>query len=165
MLTGLIVTSRRIVDPRLARIARVFGWLYLAPYGLLLGMGLLLVAAEAPEGVQAATSFLVLLSINLLPLLWLRIFFVDYARSVLPQAEDVDALAAFHERHAISPREQEVIAGVLKGLTNKEIAGTLHISAHTVKNHLYKVYQKLGIKTRHQLVGLVARSGEERDRF
>ncbi len=45
-------------------------------------------------------------------------------------------------------REKEIAALAYKGLTNKEIAATLHISANTVKSTLKIVFEKQGIKSR-----------------
>ena len=52
----------------------------------------------------------------------------------------------------ISKREQEIIQLVCSGKSNQEIADILFISLGTVKNHLYNIYTKLGIKNRTQLV-------------
>ncbi len=52
----------------------------------------------------------------------------------------------------ISQREQEIINLLIKGLSNKQIAENLYISQKTVKNHVYHIYQKLGIKNRLQLI-------------
>jgi len=52
----------------------------------------------------------------------------------------------------ISKREQEIIRLVCSGKSNQEIADTLFISLGTVKNHIYNIYTKMGIKNRTQLV-------------
>lgn len=52
----------------------------------------------------------------------------------------------------LSPREQQVVEFVADGLTNHEIAEKLQIREHTVKNHLFKIYEKLGISTRVELI-------------
>jgi two-component system nitrate/nitrite response regulator NarL len=44
---------------------------------------------------------------------------------------------------------------VAEGLANKEIARRLHVSEGTVKLHLHRIYQKLGIKSRFALAALV----------
>ena len=48
----------------------------------------------------------------------------------------------------LSPREHEVADWVAQGKTNEEIAIILGISAHTVKNHLDKIFRKLGVYNR-----------------
>ena len=55
-------------------------------------------------------------------------------------------------KYQISKRECEIINLVCAGLSNQEIADELFISLGTVKNHLYNIYFKLGIKNRTQLV-------------
>jgi DNA-binding NarL/FixJ family response regulator len=51
----------------------------------------------------------------------------------------------------LSGREQEVLRQAGQGLSNKEIAGLLGISPATVKAHLSRVFQKLGLRDRLQL--------------
>jgi len=51
----------------------------------------------------------------------------------------------------ISPREAEIVGLILKGFSNKEIAGSLFISLDTVKKHTYNIYRKLGVQNRVQL--------------
>jgi DNA-binding NarL/FixJ family response regulator len=63
----------------------------------------------------------------------------------------------------LSRREQQVANMVVEGLTNQEIAGKLGVSAHTVKNHLFRIYEKLGISSRMEL-NLYATSSRERSR-
>lgn len=57
----------------------------------------------------------------------------------------------FGESQALSVREKEIIAGVVKGYTNKEIAANLFLSAHTVITHRRNIARKLGI---HSTAGL-----------
>jgi len=52
----------------------------------------------------------------------------------------------------LSKREEEVVALVADGLTNRQISEQLKLSEHTVKNYLFKVFEKLGISTRVELV-------------
>jgi DNA-binding CsgD family transcriptional regulator len=54
----------------------------------------------------------------------------------------------------LSQREREVIMRVLAGESRKTIATTLHVSLHTVADHLKQIYRKLGVKTR---AGLMAK--------
>ena len=48
----------------------------------------------------------------------------------------------------LSEREVEVLRLVARGLTNKEVANELEISAKTVGHHLQHAYEKLGVTTR-----------------
>ncbi len=52
----------------------------------------------------------------------------------------------------LSKREEEVAQLVASGLSNYEVAQKLSLSRHTVKNYLFRVYEKLGISTRIELV-------------
>lgn len=53
---------------------------------------------------------------------------------------------------ALSPREREVADLVITGLRNRDIAAALGITEGTVKVHLYKVYEKLEVSSRTELV-------------
>jgi len=56
-------------------------------------------------------------------------------------------------------REKEVFAGVVAGLMNKQIAGSLGIVEKTVKVHRARVMQKMGVRTLAELVHLADRLG------
>jgi len=56
-----------------------------------------------------------------------------------------------HSKAKISRREKEVLIQLLRGKANREISQELCISEKTVKNHLWKVYRKLGVENRTQL--------------
>lgn len=51
----------------------------------------------------------------------------------------------------LSAREKEVVRCLVEGLTNREIAKTLSISQHTVKNYVFKIFDKLGVSNRVEL--------------
>ncbi|MCU6710633.1 helix-turn-helix transcriptional regulator [Paenibacillus sp. J5C_2022] len=55
----------------------------------------------------------------------------------------------------LTAREREVLGHVLQGLNNQEIAQTLFISAHTVKNHMTKIYEKLEVTDRTQAMAKI----------
>ncbi len=50
----------------------------------------------------------------------------------------------------LSAREQEILQGIARGLTNKEIASKLSLTEGTVKNYISVVFQKLGVTDRTQ---------------
>jgi DNA-binding CsgD family transcriptional regulator len=51
-------------------------------------------------------------------------------------------------RDSLSPREREILALVVQGSTNKEMAKALFITETTVKVHLRHIYKKLGVRSR-----------------
>ena len=51
----------------------------------------------------------------------------------------------------LTRRELDIIAAVVKGQVNKDIAQAFHISEHTVKHHLTRVFGKLGVSNRVKL--------------
>jgi LuxR family transcriptional regulator, maltose regulon positive regulatory protein len=53
---------------------------------------------------------------------------------------------------ALTPREQEILGQIARGLSNREIAGQAVISAETVKRHARSIYVKLGVHNRTQAV-------------
>lgn len=55
----------------------------------------------------------------------------------------------------LTAREREVVEAVSRGLTFKEAARRLGVAPSTVSNHLYRVYQKLGVHSRSALAKLV----------
>jgi two-component system, NarL family, nitrate/nitrite response regulator NarL len=55
----------------------------------------------------------------------------------------------------LTNREAEVAGLVADGLRNREISERMKLSAHTVKNYLYRVYEKLGISSRVELTAHV----------
>jgi len=59
----------------------------------------------------------------------------------------------------LTPREQEILACVGEGLSNKAAARRLGISAHTVKFHLEAVFAKLGATSRTDAVARGLRGG------
>ncbi len=58
----------------------------------------------------------------------------------------------------LTKREEQIVRMVVEGLPNSEIGLKLGVSAHTVRNHLFHVYEKLGVSTRAELI-LYASSG------
>jgi DNA-binding NarL/FixJ family response regulator len=52
----------------------------------------------------------------------------------------------------LTPREQEVIAGLSKGFADKDIAARLRISIHTVHEHVRNIFEKLGVHNRTEAV-------------
>jgi DNA-binding NarL/FixJ family response regulator len=59
----------------------------------------------------------------------------------------------------LSEREREVLEAIASGATNREIAGELFLSPHTVKEHTSTLYRKLGVRNRAEAVQKAQRLG------
>jgi DNA-binding CsgD family transcriptional regulator len=92
---------------------------------------------------------------NLPALLYLKHYLDKYYVEPQIQLETEADLKGFFSKHEISKREQEIIVLMLKGKSNSDIEKELFISLHTVKNHIYNIYQKLGVKNRLQINNLI----------
>ena len=68
----------------------------------------------------------------------------------------VQARTMLGDISSLTKREEEVAELVLKGLTNRAIARELWISEHTVESHMTSIMNRLGIRSRHQLVDLMS---------
>jgi two-component system, NarL family, nitrate/nitrite response regulator NarL len=68
-----------------------------------------------------------------------------------PHAETVKPSSPGATGH-LTPREQQVLRGVMEGLSNKEIALKIGVSLSSVKASLQHLFEKAGVRTRSQLV-------------
>jgi DNA-binding NarL/FixJ family response regulator len=55
-------------------------------------------------------------------------------------------------RELLTPREEQVVALVAEGLSNRDTARELNLSEHTIKKYLFRIFDKLGISSRVELV-------------
>jgi DNA-binding NarL/FixJ family response regulator len=68
-------------------------------------------------------------------------------------------------RHSVEPpalsfRERQILALVVAGLTNDEIAGRLYLAETTVKGHLTSAFRRLGVRSRREAVALILGADE-----
>ena len=78
----------------------------------------------------------------------LQMSFAVEALASSPTVRAVDAKGL----DVLSKREMEVVRCVAEGLTNREIAERLALSQHTIKNYLFRVFDKLGVSGRVELL-------------
>jgi two-component system nitrate/nitrite response regulator NarL len=76
-----------------------------------------------------------------------------YVVEALASSPVVRAVAA-NGMSLLSNRELEVIRCLAEGLSNREIAQRLGLSQHTIKNYLFRVFDKLGVSSRMELLYL-----------
>lgn len=62
----------------------------------------------------------------------------------------------------LTPREEQVVALVAEGLSNRQVAIELKLSEHTIKKYLFRIFEKLGISTRVELVLYAVNNGAPR---
>jgi len=131
---------------------RSYGLTYAMIFVFMFGVGVL------PTGLRIVAAVMLLPALNLGLYVWLRRFM-----PALPAGEngsgngsvtidDPALLDTFCARYELSRREREIAELIVKGRSNKEIEDELFISIHTVKNHIYRLYRKIGVNSRGQLM-------------
>jgi DNA-binding NarL/FixJ family response regulator len=83
---------------------------------------------------------------------------------VLDALSDVPTLRVINSvgRSLLTPREEQVVALVADGLTNRGVASELGLSEHTIKKYLLRIFDKVGISSRVELVLYAMSHGENR---
>ena len=77
--------------------------------------------------------------------------FADRAAAELRATGQAPPSPGDHDRDALTPQELEIAMLAASGLGNKEIGQRLHLSHRTVGAHLYRIFPKLGIRSRAAL--------------
>jgi DNA-binding CsgD family transcriptional regulator len=75
---------------------------------------------------------------------------------VLERAPRADVASLLLRLHGLSAREQEVTHLLWKGRATDQIAGTLHISRHTLRDHVKAIFAKIGVTSRSELMAIAA---------
>lgn len=83
--------------------------------------------------------------------------FVEISRKSAPKPIDPEQ----QKIATLTDREREIVAGIAEnaGGTARSIADTLHISEHTLRNHLTSIYDKLGVANRLELFAYAHKHG------
>jgi two-component system response regulator FixJ len=81
------------------------------------------------------------------------------SRLAAPNERDPAAVAAAAKLALLSPREREVLEGLLAGLPNKSIAYDLAISPRTIEIHRARVMDKMGARSLSELIRLTLAAG------
>jgi DNA-binding NarL/FixJ family response regulator len=90
---------------------------------------------------------------------WARSVDLDHALGALGNSPLVRATN--HKGiELLSVRERQVIQHLAEGMTNREIAEALGLSAHTIKNYLFRIFDKLGVSSRTELLFLTMNNSQ-----
>jgi DNA-binding CsgD family transcriptional regulator len=92
--------------------------------------------------------------LNLVSLVKLK----SFVKTVFPQETSSVGTDAFMERlfqkYKLTQREQQVVRLICSGKSSKDIENELFLSPHTIKEYIYRIYKKTGVKNRVQMVNL-----------
>jgi DNA-binding NarL/FixJ family response regulator len=64
---------------------------------------------------------------------------------------------------SLSKRESEAMEWLVQGLSNKEISARMGLSPHTVKNYIFRIFEKMGVASRAELLFLVLSHNRSQD--
>lgn len=76
---------------------------------------------------------------------------LNYLLESVCQVPSLRVVSARGEK-LLTSREEQVVALVSDGLSNRDVASELGLSEHTVKKYLFRIFEKLGISSRVELV-------------
>ena len=150
-LSQLLIYANRIRDEKKQKAVLIFAYLNLFVFCVRIIFYLL----ASKNNTLATIYLLVFFSGHIPPILYWRIYLKKHF--VAPALQEIGTLTMkqFLEEFKISKREEEVIRQLSEGKTNKEISEALFISIQTVKDHIYRIYQKTDVKNRVQLINLI----------
>ncbi len=72
---------------------------------------------------------------------------------IVEVARPVEVAPLIVQAYDLSKRESEIMQSVLRGHSTAEITEILHISSNTVQDHLKAIFEKVGVRSRRELVG------------
>ena len=79
------------------------------------------------------------------------------AKHLLGPKPFVNSTEGTYAKELLTLREREVLALIVSGHTSKEVSEKLCVSSHTVKNHIYSIYNKINVTNRLQATLWAAR--------
>jgi DNA-binding NarL/FixJ family response regulator len=94
--------------------------------------------------------------------IWINSQQMHYVLEALSGVQTLRVVSA-SGKPLLTPREEQVVALVADGQTNREVAAELGLSEHTIKKYLLRIFDKLGISTRVELVLYAVSHGENRE--
>jgi DNA-binding NarL/FixJ family response regulator len=83
--------------------------------------------------------------------IWADTAQMHFIISALPQLRVPQARPRKAPNHLLTAREEQVVSLVTQGMGNREIAAEMQLSENTVKNYLFRIFEKLGFSNRVEL--------------
>jgi DNA-binding NarL/FixJ family response regulator len=93
--------------------------------------------------------------------IWANSAQLEYLLEMVNQVPALRVVGA-DGRKLLTPREEQVVALVADGLSNREIASELNLSEHTIKKYVFRIFDKLGISSRVELVLYAVNNSDHR---
>ena len=144
-LIQFLIQSRKEHNLKRSKTIMSFAFFYLVIYTFFF------ISGYFPTSPQIFIILATKILFNLFPVFWIKAFLLK-SESAASLAVDEANMDAVKRKYGITQRESEITKLLLQGKSNKEIADQLCIAHHTVKNHVYRLYQKLKVNKRYQLV-------------
>ena len=130
----------------------------------LVGYALFFSCQILPRQIEPLATCLGFMVLNFVPIVWIRKAFLPH---YIESSASVNRrrMESFIKEYHISNREWEIIDLVIQGKSNKEIEDVLFISYNTVKNHLYSLFKKIGVRSRSQMIYKVVESRSKQEKW
>jgi len=90
--------------------------------------------------------------------IWVNTEQLNYLVDLVSEVPSFRVVSASGNR-LLTPREEQVVALVAEGFGNRQIARELNLSEHTIKKYLFRIFEKLGISSRVELVLYAVNNG------
>ncbi|MCX7708624.1 MAG: LuxR C-terminal-related transcriptional regulator [Clostridia bacterium] len=124
-----------------------------------LPVAVLLNIIEYKVDIEFPTAFspIIYFFMNAIMLLYARKHYIyQMTKAVDDTADPVQPdFSELSKSFGLTDREYQIALLVIEGCNNKEIGEKLFISPHTVRNHVYNMYKKIGVKNRIELIQIV----------
>ena len=135
------------------KITRSFSIIYLLRYPVIILFSFTLFA---PIG-----SAIAIILIHLSTIFWIKVYVDRVEREGVNSQKNNIEPKEVAVKFNLSKRETEIFLLVIQGKNNREIQDELFISYHTVKNHIYNIFQKMNVKNRYQLINIIDRENNQ----
>ena len=149
VVADFLAHAEALGDRVLRKIARRLGWTYFLGYFVYASPYYIVYFVDLPWYSLAGPY--IYYALHLVPIVFIQQFarrLDQLGQSRVTRSPNIDSVVS---RYDISAREKAIMILLIDGLNNAEIAEKLSRSPNTIRNHVYNIYKKLGVKNRIQL--------------